>query len=156
MKKTLCCSIIVLLLVQSNSLTSNLRSNDQISFSSSNEKNEKPSVMENIFASKSVGVTTNPHRFKEKLSTDNYESPVIRRLDTTFDDITSRVASGTGQTISNAAAFDVVYRNQKDYYDNRKFFVFDSNFNDMETYLLNGFKQQIDANIKYDPKEELK
>ena len=136
------------------SIKTSLRSSEEISFTSSNEKNEKPSVMENIFSAKSIGVTTKPHRFKEILYKDNFESPVIRRLDTTFDDINSRVASGTSQTITNSAAFDVVYQNKRDYYDNRRFFVFDSNFNKMENYLVNGFKQQLDANINYDPKEE--
>ena len=157
MKKSICFSLIVLFLVQINNMTTNLRSSDMISFSSSNEKNqknEKPSVMENIFDAKSVGVTTMAHRFKEKLSTDNYESPYIRRLDTNFDDITSRVASGTSQSISNSAAFDVAYRNQKDYYDNRRFFIYDNNFYQMENYLINGFKQELDEVINFDPKEE--
>ena len=117
MKKTLICSLIVMIFVQMHSFRTNLRTSDEITFSSSTHRNEKPSVMENIFTSKPIGVTTNTHpsRFKEtSASESNFESPVIvRPRDRTFDDITSRVASGTQQTISNSAAFDVVYRNHQ-------------------------------------------
>lgn len=103
-----------MIFIQISSLKANLRSNEEISFSSSTEKNEKPSVMENIFAAKSVGVTTNPARFKESLQS-NYENPVIvnSNRDRTFEDITSRVASGTKQSISNSDAFDVAYKDRK-------------------------------------------
>jgi hypothetical protein len=150
MKKILCCSLLVLLFVQISSL--NLRVNEEISFSSSTETNEKPSVMENIFNSKSVGVTTNPARFKETATSNGMESPVI--VSRNFQDITSRVAGSTSQSISNSAAFDVVHRSPQDYYDNRRFFVFDKNFNQMENYMIDGFKKQIDANINYDANEE--
>lgn len=155
MKKILYSSIVILIFVQLNCLRTNLRANDEITFSSSVGKNERPSVMENIFHSKAVAVTTNTARFKESLSNKNepgFETPTI--VSRNFQDITSRVAGSTPQSISNSAAFDVAYRDRQDYYNNRRFFVFDKNFNKMENYMLDGFKKQLDANINYDPKRE--
>ena len=149
MKKTLCCSLIFMLLVQFNSFT-NLRSSEKIVLSSSNNKYDY-SNLKNLFA-KEVGITKLQNRFKEKLS--NLESPVIRKLDTNFNDITSRAASVTGQTITNSAAFDGVYHSRRDYYDSRKLFIHDKNFNEMENYLNNGFKSHLNASIKYDKLEE--
>lgn len=151
MKKILCCSVLALLLIQLHSL--NLRVNDEITFSSSTEKNEKPSVMENIFQAKPVGVTTNPARFKETANAadQGMEAPVI--VSRNFQEVSSRVTSSTPQTISNSAAFDVVHRGRGDYYDTRRLFIFDKNFNQMENYMLDGFKKQIDANIKYSNEE---
>ena len=111
--------------------------------------------MENIFISKPIAVTTSTSRFKQTASNskvENMESPVIYSRN--YQDITGRVASGTAQSISNSAAFDTVYRDRQDYYNNRRFFVFDSNFNKMENYMLNGFKNQLDANINYNANEE--
>jgi hypothetical protein len=152
MKKILFSSIIILIFVQFNCLKNNLRSSGEITFSSSNGKNEKPSVMEDIFHSKSVAVTTNTARFKQSTSNNsnpNFETPTI--VSRNFQDITSRVAGATGQSISNSAAFDAVYRDHQDYYNNRRFFVFDKNFNKMENYMLDGFRKQLDANINYNP-----
>jgi len=144
--------LIVMILVQIHSFHANLRTTDAVTFSTGTAGNEKPSVMENIFTSKPIGVTTNsnPTRFKETSAQSNFENPVIvRTKDRTYNDITSRVADGTTQAISNSAAFDIQYKNRQAFYDERKLFIFDKNFNDMENYLLDNFKKQIDSGINY-------
>jgi hypothetical protein len=60
-----------------------------------------------------------------------------------------RVASQLDQTITNRQAYDIVYPNHKAYYNDKRFVVFDKNFNQVESYLLDQFKSAIDSAIDY-------
>jgi hypothetical protein len=76
------------------------------------------------------------------------ESPImVPNRERTYNDVVTRVAGGTPQTISNSDAFDTVYKNHQNYYDDKRYFIFDKNFHKMENYLLDGFRNQLDSNL---------
>ena len=83
------------------------------------------------------------------------ESPVIIKksaVDPTFQDIRQRVATETPQAISNTEGFDAIYRDHKDYYNDKRFVIFDKNFQQMEDHLLGQFASSIDSNLVFDEK----
>lgn len=59
------------------------------------------------------------------------------------------MAQRLDQTITNRQAYDLVYPTHQDYYKDKRFIVFDRNFNQVEDYLLNQFKSAIDSAIDY-------
>jgi len=107
--------------------------------------------MEDVIPSKSTSViskTNSNARFKETMQ--NMESPVIiRRVgrNDNFHDVRNRVALQTARNVSNFDSYDIMYNNHKDYYNDKKYFVFDNNFEKMEDYLLGEFSDSISANI---------
>ena len=88
-----------------------------------------PNIMENVINSKSKNIilkTGENARFIETENLDskiynnlvekNMETPVIIRKsssDSTFNDIKTRVAMNTPQTISNSDGFDAIYKDHK-------------------------------------------
>jgi hypothetical protein len=87
----------------------------------------------------------------------NLEAPVIVKslgYENPFN-VERRVASRLDQTITNRQAFDLVYPTHRDYYNDKRFIVFDRNFNQAEDYLLNQFKSAIDSAIDYSSNKNL-
>ncbi len=81
----------------------------------------------------------------------NLESPTIvpsLGYENRFN-VQDRVAERLPQTISNRQAYDLVYPTHQDYYKDKRFVVFDRNFNQVEDFLLNQFKSAIDSAIDY-------
>jgi hypothetical protein len=69
--------------------------------------------------------------------------------------IQNRVAQRLPQTITNRQAYDLIYPTHQDYYKDKRFIVFDRNFNQVEDYLLNQFKSTIDSAIDYSSNSKL-
>lgn len=69
--------------------------------------------------------------------------------------VNNRVAQQMSQTITNRQAFDLVYPTHRDYYNDKRFVVFDDNFNKVEDYLLNQFKSAIDTAFDYNANKNL-
>jgi len=67
-----------------------------------------------------------------------------------------RVASQSTQSISNRQAYDSLYPSHKAWYDEKKFVVLDKNFNDMENYLLNQFKDTLNKQFDYSTTKNIK
>lgn len=70
-------------------------------------------------------------------------------------DVQERVGYMMPQQITNSQAFDVVYGSHKAYYDDKRFTVFDKNFDKVEENLLNQFKSTIDSAVEYTKKSKL-
>jgi hypothetical protein len=70
-------------------------------------------------------------------------------------DISSKVAQGREQVISNQQAYDIQYPNAQAFYDQRRFTVIDRNFRDVEDSLLNGLKQTIDSVLDTEANKKL-
>ena len=88
------------------------------------------------------------------------ESPVYRKnippaYQADFD-VLDRVAKKTNPTVSNAEAYNAIYSNHKDWYDEKKYKVFDNNFSDMETSLLNVFQEALDFGLDLKTAKNLK
>jgi hypothetical protein len=66
-----------------------------------------------------------------------------------------RLANQMEQTITNRQAYDLLYPTHESYYNDKKFLVLDRNFNQVEDYLLNQFKQTIDSAIDYNSNSKL-
>lgn len=66
-----------------------------------------------------------------------------------------RVAQQMDQSITNRQAYDLLYPTHKSYYNDKRFIVFDRNFNQVESYLLNQFKSAIDSAIDYSANSKL-
>lgn len=69
--------------------------------------------------------------------------------------VDNRVAQQMSQTITNKQAFDLVYPTHREYYNDKRFVVFDDNFNRVEEYLLNQFKSTIDSAFNYNSNQNL-
>lgn len=81
------------------------------------------------------------------------ETPVIIKaspVEPTFQDVRKRVAMDTPQTITNNEAFDVVYKDHKSYYEDKKYIIFDKNFQKTEDYLLGEFANAVNTNLVLD------
>jgi hypothetical protein len=63
--------------------------------------------------------------------------------------VKDRVADAFHQKVSNTQAYDIIYPNHQAYYEDKKFHIFDSNFQRTEDYLLNEFKKAIDEKVDY-------
>ncbi len=66
-----------------------------------------------------------------------------------------RVAQQTEQRITNRQAYDLVYPTHKSYYEDKKFHVFDKNYQQVEDYLLKQFKSTLDSAIDYKENKNL-
>ena len=60
-----------------------------------------------------------------------------------------RLAEKETQTITNRQAYDIIYPTHRSYYDDKRFVVYDKNFDKTEEYLLNQFKSAIDSAVNY-------
>jgi hypothetical protein len=67
-----------------------------------------------------------------------------------------KVAQRTSQTITNTQAYDILYPSHKSWYDEKKFVVLDKNFNDMENFLLNQFKDSLNKQFDYSTTKNIK
>ena len=67
-----------------------------------------------------------------------------------------RVADKSSQSISNRQAYDALYPSHKSWYDEKKFVVLDKNFNDMENFLLNQFKDTLNKQFDYSKTKNIK
>jgi len=88
----------------------------------------------------------------------NLESPTIVKSLGYGDpfDVMGRVASKSTQTISNRQAYDAIYPSHQSWYDEKKFVVLDKNFNDMEGYLLNQFKDTLNKQFDFSQTKNIK
>jgi hypothetical protein len=71
-------------------------------------------------------------------------------------DVMGKVAGKSSQTISNRQAYDTLYPSHKSWYDEKKFVVLDKNFNDMENYLLNQFKETLNKQFDFKTAKNIK
>ncbi len=55
----------------------------------------------------------------------------------------------TPQVVTNRQAYDIVYKSHEDYYKDRQIHVFDSNFDKMENYLVQNFRESINKAIDF-------
>lgn len=62
-------------------------------------------------------------------------------------DVLGRVAGKTNPTVKNSEAYNAVYSSHKDWYDEKKYKVFDTNFSKMENSLLNEFQETLDNGL---------
>jgi hypothetical protein len=79
------------------------------------------------------------------------ESPVYRKdippaYQANFD-VLGRVASKVNPTVSNEQAYNAIYSSHKDWYDEKKYKVIDTNFNKMESTLLNEFEATLEKGL---------
>lgn len=158
MKIVICITLILLSSVLSNNIRHRARSVDKNS--------ESPSIMQNVYIRKNVpvdAVAGAETRFKEKeaeienntgmLSSPTLIKPVMKDSIGYGNryNVEHRVAQKQGQQITNKGAFNVVYKSHKDYYDkDKKFYVLDNNFAEEEQYLLNGFSEAVQKQVKWD------
>ena len=63
-------------------------------------------------------------------------------------DVWDQAVGKTKQTVTNRQAYDVVYPNHKAYYEDKKWFVFDKNYKQMEKALVNTFEEAVDNSLK--------
>ncbi len=81
----------------------------------------------------------------------NMESPMIVKslgYKNPFD-VKDRIAQTRQQVLTNREAYDLVYPNHRSYYDDKRFVVLDSHFEDTEKYLLNQLKSTLDEKLDY-------
>jgi len=71
-------------------------------------------------------------------------------------DVMGRVAERSSQSITNRQAYDALYPSHKSWYDEKKFVVLDKNFNEMENYLLNQFKDTLNKQFDYSKTKNIK
>lgn len=81
------------------------------------------------------------------------EAPIIvksigRGVTSAREEAWNRAVGMTPQAISNTQAFNVMYPTHKSYYDDKKFFVFDKNYETMEKALVSTFEDAVDASLK--------
>lgn len=84
------------------------------------------------------------------------EAPVIvksigRGITSMREDIMDRAISNTPQSVSNRAAYDIMYPTHESYYNDKKYFVFDENFEKVEKVLINSFEKAVNEGLT-DPK----
>ncbi len=80
------------------------------------------------------------------------EAPTIvksihRGITSMAEDAHSMAVSNTPQSISNRQSFDVIYPNHKAYYEDKRFFIFDRNYDTMEKALVDTFEKAVDSSI---------
>lgn len=76
------------------------------------------------------------------------EAPVIvksinRGITSIEDDAKALAISRMDQVISNTEAYNMKYSSLKNYYDDKKMFVFDQNYKKMEDALIDSFEKSI-------------
>ena len=79
------------------------------------------------------------------------EAPVFKKVippayQADFD-LLGRVASKANPTVSNEQAYNAVYSSHKNWYDEKKYKVIDTNFNKMENSLLNEFEATLEKGL---------
>lgn len=65
--------------------------------------------------------------------------------------VNDRIAENLPQTIRNSQAYDLTYKDHKDYYNDKKVYSFDENFKETEKFLLKDFKNAIKSQLTADP-----
>jgi hypothetical protein len=80
------------------------------------------------------------------------EAPIIvksinRGITSMKEDAWNQAVGMTPQSISNRQAYDLFYPNHKSYYEDKKFFIFDKNYNQMEKALVDTFERAVDSSI---------
>ena len=80
------------------------------------------------------------------------EAPVIvksinRGITDMRTDAYNQAVQKTPQTVSNRQAYDIMYPDHKSYYEDKKFFVFDGDYNRMENALINTFEKAVDEGL---------
>jgi hypothetical protein len=88
------------------------------------------------------------------------EAPVYRKdippaYQADFD-VLGRVASKTNPTVSNEQAYNAIYSSHKEWYDEKKYKVIDTNFSKMENSLLNEFQETLDEELDKKKAKNLK
>ncbi len=76
------------------------------------------------------------------------ESPVIvksinRGITSMREDALEQAVNKTPQTITNKQGYDLMYPTHKSFYEDKKYFVFDSNYNTMENALVKTFEDAV-------------
>jgi len=87
-----------------------------------------------------------------KVDERNMEAPLIvpsihRGITSMAQDAVSQAIDRTPQTLSNRQAYDVIYPKHKDYYRDKRFFIFDKNYKNMESSLIKTFEEAVDSSI---------
>jgi hypothetical protein len=160
MKIVICITLILLSSVLSNHIRH--RNHEKIA----DKNSESPSIMSDVYIRKSVPVSAvagAETRFKEKEVEKEINSEILRSptlITPVMKDsigygnrynVEHRVAQKGGQQVNNKQAFSTVYQSHKDYYDkDKKYYVLDNNFAEEENYLLNGFSEAIQKQVKWD------
>jgi hypothetical protein len=87
------------------------------------------------------------------------ETPqIVKKLGNGYDpfNVQDRLALMSPQRVTNRQAYDIVYKSHEDYYKDRQIRVFDSNFEQMENYLIKEFKEGVTKAIDFDANKNLK
>ena len=88
------------------------------------------------------------------------ESPIYRKdippaYQADFD-VLGGVAAKTNPRVSNEQAYNAIYSSHKDWYDEKKYKVFDNNFSRVERSLLNVFQDTLDRGLNKESAKNLK
>lgn len=80
------------------------------------------------------------------------ETPVIvksinRGITSMRDDAIQQAVDRTPQVVPNREAFNAIYPTHRAYYDDKRFFVFDKNYYDMQKELIKTFEQAVDSSF---------
>jgi len=94
-----------------------------------------------------------PPSFTREMETPQIVKSINRGITSMREDAYQQAVDKTHQTVSNRQAFDLMYPSHKAYYEDKKFFVFDNNYKDMEGALINTFEKAVnegfgDKNVK--------
>lgn len=93
-------------------------------------------------------------RFKElEMTPTNLETPTIVSSLGYGDrfNVKRRVAQTQEQRISQLQAYDVLYKNHRDYYDkDKKLYIYDTHFEETEKYLIGKFADAIKKGVEWD------
>jgi len=80
------------------------------------------------------------------------EAPTIvksinRGVTSMSEDAYNKAIGKTPQTASNRQAYDIMYPNHKSYYKDKRFFIFDKNYDKMEKSLIDTFENAVDTSL---------
>jgi hypothetical protein len=81
------------------------------------------------------------------------EAPIIvksidRGITSMRQDAWNGAVAKTPQSISNRQAYDLMYPTHKSYYDDKRFYIFDKNYDLMEKALVDTFERAVDSSLK--------
>jgi len=68
---------------------------------------------------------------------------INRGITSMRQDAWGQAVGKTPQTASNRQAYDIMYPNHQSYYKDKRYFIFDQNYKDMENALVDTFEKAV-------------